>query len=1130
MNPLNIRGHWVASLWILLFTSLVCALPSVEENLSIIQRGAAGDIPVPADYDGDGKADSAFFCPSNATWRIFGSTGTSWTNSWGDPGDIPVPGDYDGDGKADVAIFRPADVTWYILGSNGKSWTTPWGVSGDVPVPADYDGDGKTDPAVFRPADGTWRIYSQEKTSRRSEMRQYGSRRWQTQDGLPHNAVSTVLQTHDGYLWLGTQRGLARFDGARFAVFNPQNTPELKGQIIRSLCQTRDDTLWIGTEDGGLSVLKEGQFSRSPVAQDRSVKTLLESSDGSLWIGTTNGLGCFKNGQSTWFTKTNGLSNNIILALSEDHSGNVWIGANSGLTRYKDKVFERYNDPWGFLTNSVRALFCDHENNLWVGLGGGGLARLNKDGFKVFRAQDGVTDGFITAIFEDSRHELWVGTMGGLFRRTGEKFVPEHNHEGAAYDAVFRLYEDKEGNVWLGTKEGLSQLRFKPFEAYTKQQGLSHNNAMSLCEGSEGTIWTTTWGGGLSGLKNGKVVIYNGANSPVYDLLLSVCPARDGSLWLGGDHNGGLFHFKDGTFIHYGNAEGIVDPAIRVIYEDRQGQLWIGTTGALYLMRDGKFQRFDTADGLAGKIIRAIYEDQQGNLWIGTSDGLTRRSNGMFSTFTIKDGLSANPVLSIYEDRERNLWIGTDGGGLNRFKDGKFTAYTTKQGLFNDSISEILEDDREYLWMSCFSGVFRVKKKDLDDFDRGKIETISCASYGHTDGMSSAQCNGVSKPAGWKGKDGRLWFPTTRGVVVVDPNSIAENDTPPQIVVENMIADKKDLTLSRGANNLIIPPGKGDLEFHYTALSFRVPEKNRFKYKLEGVDSEWVDAGTRRVAYYNNLNPRAYTFRVIGCNNDGSWNQSGATLTFVLRPHFWQTSWFIGLIALTAVGMVAGSVRYITWKKLQGKLLRLEHQHAIEKERTRIAQDMHDDLGARLTEILMLSNAAANSDGAESEITIRARKVAGAAGELVRNLDGIVWAVNPKNDSLESLTLYLCEYVQRFLSSTSIRCQWDISSDLPSADLSSEARHNIFLVFKEALNNAVKHSGASQIQIRLQVEQSNLLLSIEDNGKGFSVGEESESGNGLINMNERLRKIGGQFQLQSKPGAGTRITLRVPLR
>ncbi len=1112
------------------FTSAVSALPSVEENFSAISPVASGEIPVPADYDGDGKADSAFFAGSNATWRIYGSTRTSWTNSWGNAGDLPLPGDYDGDGKADIAVFRPTDVSWHILGSNGKSWTTQWGAPGDVPVPADYDGDGKVDLAVFRPADGTWHIAPREKPSRGNAMRQYSSRRWQTQDGLPHNAVSEALQSRDGYLWLGTPQGLVRFDGAHFVVFSPQNTPALKGKIVRSLCQTSDNTLWIGTEDGGLSFLKDGQFSLAPLAEDKSIKAALESSDGSLWIGTTNGLGHFKNGQSTWFTKTNGLPNNIVLALCEDHSSNVWIGANSGLVRFKDNAFERYNDPWGFLTNSVRALFCDHENNLWIGLGGGGLARLSHGEFKAFKAPEGPADGFITAILEDSRRELWVGTMGGLFRRVGERFVMELNHEGVPYDAVFRLYEDKEGSVWLGTKEGLSQLRFKPFEAYTKQQGLPHNNVTSVCEGDDGTVWTTTWGGGASEFKNGEIISYNRANSPLYDLLLSVCPTRDGSVWFGGDHDGGLFRFKEGTFTHYGNEQGIVDPAVRVIHEDRQGQLWIGTSGALYLMRDGKCHRFTATDGPAGKTIRAIFEDHQDNLWIGTSEGLTRHSNGKFFNFSMKDGLSTNQVLAIYEDREHNLWIGTDGGGLNRFKDGKFTAYTTAHGLFNDSVSEILEDDHGYLWMSCFSGVFRVKKKDLDDFDRGKIQTIGCASYGRTDGMSSAQCNGVSKPAGWKGKDGRLWFPTTRGVVVVDPNSITENNTPPPIVVENIIADKKDWKPSRGSTNVIISPGKGDLEFHYTALSFRVPEMNRFKYKLEGVDSEWVDAGTRRVAYYNNISPHAYTFRVIGCNNDGTWNQTGASISFVLLPHFWQAKWFMGLIALTAAGIVAGSVRYLTWKKVQKQFLRLEQQQAIENERTRIAQDMHDDLGARLTEILLLSNVPATNGSAQNEDTIRARKVAGAAAELVRNLDGIVWAVNPKNDSLESLTLYLCEYVQRFLGPTSILCSWDIAADLPAADLSSEVRHNVFLVFKEALNNIVKHSGASQVQLRLRVEKCYLLLSIEDNGKGFLPEGESESGNGLINMQERMQKIGGNFELQSGLGKGTRIALRAPLK
>ncbi len=406
--------------------------------------------------------------------------------------------------------------------------------------------------------------------------------------------------------------------------------------------------------------------------------------------------------------------------------------------------------------------------------------------------------------------------------------------------------------------------------------------------------------------------------------------------------------------------------------------------------------------------------------------------------------------------------------------------------------------------------------------------------------MSSAQCNGVSKPAGWKGKDGRLWFPTTRGVVVVDPNAIREDDAPPPVVIEGVMADKKVVSEKVGkwvsenvslthslTHPLTLPPGRGELEFHYTALSYRAPEKNRFKYKLEGYDADWVDAATRRVAYYNNIKPGTYTFRVQGCNNDGVWNKTGASVKLSLRPHFWQTKWFLGLLGVMSIGFVAGTARYITWKKVQRKLERFEQQHAIEKERTRIAQDMHDDLGIRLTEILLLGNLAADSNA--DKVNDHVTKMVNVARDVVRGLDAIVWAVNPKNDSLDQLALYTGEYLEKILGMTNIRCRLDVPVELPHQALSADVRHNLFLVIKEAVNNSVKYAEATELKFSLRVSDFILFIVIEDNGKGFSVAENSARGNGLQNMERRLKNIGGRFEISSEPEKGTRIRLEIPL-
>ncbi|MDB6027263.1 MAG: putative two-component system sensor kinase [Verrucomicrobiales bacterium] len=990
---------------------------------------------------------------------------------------------------------------------------------------------------------GTWghinfdnfEFYSNDPTvlvsPRRDGNSRYSSRTWQAGDGLPHNTVWGVVQTHDGYIWAGTPQGLARFDGQRFVVFHPETADGRSAPGIRFLHETKDGTLWIAPESGGLISLRNGNFARELPALVNQVKSLFGMRDGSLWIGTTNGVIHYQNGSATWLTTSNGLAGDVILSIGEDQKGNPWFGTDGGLTCLKNGVAESIREYGGQPIKHIKALVCTKDNSVWFGTSGGGVGHLKEGALHFYTKFDGLADNFVSTISEDHRGTLWIGTMSGLSRRVGERFVTEVNHEGTSYETVFCFTEDHEGSVWIGTKEGLNQLQFKAFESFTKEQKVPHNNIMSVCEDHHGTVWAATWGGGLCGLRDGEVTVQNKSNSPLDDVLLAVHETRDGSLWLGVDFDGGIYRFKDGGFTHFTKEEGLTDPAVRVLYEDRAGNLWIGTRQALCVMKDGKFQRFTTADGLAGPIIRAIFEDREGSLWIGTNDGLTRRRDGKFSNFTTKEGLSNNRVVSFYEDAN-NFWIGTEGGGLNRLPRESnystastlpFTAFTTAQGLFSDSIFEILEDDRGYFWMSCFSGVFRVQKKALEDFDSGKLQTVPCASFGKTDGMSSVQCNGVGKPAGCKGKDGRLWFPTTRGIVVVDPSSIRDNDPPPRLVIEDMVADKKTLTQSLGSGPLIIPAGRGDLEFNYAALSFRAPDRNRFKYKLEGFDTEWIDAKNRRTAYYNNIKPREYTFRVTGCNNDGVWNETEATLSFVILPHFWQSKWFIGLVAIMAVGAVAGTARYVTWKKVRGKLIALEQQHAVERERTRIARDMHDDLGARLTEILMLSNLAKSHPEDKRHID----KISGSANEVVRNLDAMVWAVDPGKDSLENLAFYLQEYAEMFLSATSIRCRLDVPTELPHQPISSDVRHNIFMVVKEALNNAVKYSGATEVSIHLGVVTNRLLIMIEDNGKGFDRQAVSSSTNGLLNMEKRMNAINGEFTLCTKPGQGTRIDIAV---
>jgi signal transduction histidine kinase len=562
----------------------------------------------------------------------------------------------------------------------------------------------------------------------------------------------------------------------------------------------------------------------------------------------------------------------------------------------------------------------------------------------------------------------------------------------------------------------------------------------------------------------------------------------------------------------------------------------------LYLWKDEKLTRYTTGDGLSADAIRTIGEDHEGTLWIGTDRGLTQWKDGKFSAAT-SGGFPTNTILSFYEDHEHTLWIGTSGKGLYRLTDGRCFSYTTGNGLFDDSIHAILEDDTARLWMTCRHGVFRANKSAFTDFDAGTLKTIPCISYGRDDGLVSLECSATAQPSAWKSKDGRLWFATARGLAVTDPRSTLKKNEmpPPPVAIEQMVADKRRFEVagltfasSHSSNStpqtLNLTPRRGDLEFHYTALSFRAPEKNRYKYKLEGIDLDWVDAGTRRIAYYNNTPPGDYTFHVMACNNDGVWNMTGASMKFTLQPHYWQTWWFKAFVIIGGLSFVATSARYATKRRMQFKLERLEQQHAVEKERTRIAQDMHDDLGARLSEILLLSNLSQKAEAKPAEIKTQLGRISDATHDLVDNLDAIVWAVNPKNDSFNRFVFYLYEYVPRYLEATSIRCLFDVPQPLLTTPLSSTIRHDLFLVLKEALNNIVKHAQATEVRLSLRIENGALIMTLADNGQGFPAGNTSLFGNGLNNMRDRVEKVGGSFELHSEAGKGTSIALRIPIR
>ena len=733
---------------------------------------------------------------------------------------------------------------------------------------------------------------------------------WRTEQGLPQNTVPAIAQSSDGYLWLGTELGLVRFDGLHFTVFNKGNTPELRSNKVDAVLAGRGGTLWIGTIGGGLTCLNRGKFSTFTIANGlsgNSVLSLLEDRSGDIWIGTNgNGVDRLHDGRITVYTTKEGLSDNEVFGLAEDRDGSIWMGTNDGLSRFTHGVFHNYGPRNGLLSPNVRCLEVASDGTLWVGTNGGGLSSFRGGRFLSFTVKNGLSSNALASIRQDRRGSLWIGSIGGgLIRMAGGKFTSYSTRNGLPSDDVWSLYEDRSGNLWVGTGGG-GLTRFfdgNVFTAYGSKDGLSNPVTLPVYEDHEGSLWIGTNGGGLNRFHHGRFSALTAKDGLADNLVLTICEDRDNALWIG--TRNGLNRLKNGRITTYRKKDGLPSNVVFASHVDHDGAVWIGTRAGLSRWKNGKFKTYTTVDGLSNNTVQAIYEDRHDNLWIGTGGGgLDLYKNGSFQVFDSRHGLSNDVVLSIHEDSRGALWIGTDGGGLNRLKNNQFTAYTTRDGLLDDAVFQILQDDSGNLWMSSNKGIFRASIWDLNQFAAGKITRVPSVSYGTPDGMNTSECNGGFQPAGWKGHDGRLWFPTMKGIVVIDPHKLGGGTDPLAVIIEQAIINGHEMHVG---DSIDMPPGRGELEFHYSAPDFRSAQRIAFKYKLVGFDQTWIDAGARRIAYYTNIPPGRYRFQVIAGNSAGKWTFPPATLAFRLNPHFYETFLFYALCICALIGLAGAS-------------------------------------------------------------------------------------------------------------------------------------------------------------------------------------------------------------------------------
>lgn len=740
---------------------------------------------------------------------------------------------------------------------------------------------------------------------------------WRAEEGLSMGSVVDVVQTSDGYLWLGGYEELVRFDGVAFTVMARANTAGFPGNNLYALVEGAEGGLWIGTDGGGVSHYRDGRFTTLTSAEgllSDQVAALALGADDSLWIGTFGaGLSRYEDGVFHHYTTQDGLPSGFVTSLAVDLEGRLWVGTKGGLVCLIDGEIQPFSANEQLPDARISTLDVDSQGGLWIGTSGGTLSRFDGGELSVLLVEE-LEGRDVTFVHRDRDGTVWLATHGGgLFRFHAGRLTVHGMDDGLPSDLFWAMAEDSEGSLWLAAEGGgLSRLRDTRFTTFTTLDGLPHDRIWVIERDAEGLLWLGSDGGGLTRFDEGGAALrtFTTGDGLGSDNVTALSSGADGRLWVGTDR--GLFLLQGDRLVPW-LIDGLGPSAvILAVYEDSLGDLWVGTEQHGVLRRSGpRTTSYGIAEGLLHNTVRALAEDGDGALWIGTDGGLSRLHDGALSHYP-----GIDLVRNIYVDTDDTVWVATRGRGLSRLRDGQEITWTMNDGLPTDAMYHLLEDDQRHLWISSNRGIFRLAKDDLEARGPGRLRPLPVAQFGITDGMKTLECTGGSQPAGSRDEAGRLWFPTVQGLVRIDPDSLEPNPLPPPVHIEAVLADGRSMAV-HAEDGIVLPPRTQTLDFRYTALSFVDPGRVQFKVRLEGFDRQWVHVGSRRQVQYTNLDPGEYHFRVIASNDSGLWNDLGAGVRLDLRPAFWQTRLFLlfGLFALALMGwavhrfLVRGQIR-----------------------------------------------------------------------------------------------------------------------------------------------------------------------------------------------------------------------------
>jgi len=977
-------------------------------------------------------------------------------------------------------------------------------------------------------------------------------RTWQSDAGLPDNSVVGIAQTPDGFLWVAAKTGLVRFDGVQFREF-PVMAEGMQAGIIKALATDQRGRLWLAIGRRTVACLESGHpvtvFNLERGRPDTGTGNMVVDGEGSVWVSYlshTVGGEVFRiqDGQVRLFTAEDGLPEAGNCEFTIDAGGQLWFARANQVGVFRDNKFHclypsgvtritaaRSGGIWGFAANQLLK-FSEGHPAVKVGTPPEVLLRASP-----------------TVFHEDRTGRLLIGTSeAGLFSFDGTNFTTV----ATSHQTILSLKEDREGNIWVGTRGGgLNQVRPRVAELMATGSGSSLEAVRSVCQDTDGTLWAVVWQKGAvvrnAGQAWSRLSVADG-----WDVGNAQCVAADpqGGVWIGTEYTG-LYHWRNGAVTEYVcSTNGLASHRVNALLQTASGDFWIGSgffedqQQALQRRKDGQFRTFILPSG-SGPVI-ALTTDATGDCWAVTGGGLLLRVHeDVLSDET--EHIAAGAIRCLLATPDGSVWLGTGGQGLWRLKDGRFSHCQKIHGLHDDYISNMLPDGMGRLWLAGNKGIFSVRLKELDDFAEGRATRVRSVVYRQKDGLPGLQASFDSWPGALRSTDGRLLFAMQTGVAAVYADTIQENPTPPPVVIEGVNVDGKSaasygvigvktdqkpekLELSQGNAHLRIPPGRRQVEFLFTALSLIKPESIEFKYRLHGLDADWVEAGTRRSVTYSQLPPGHYQFEVTACNSDGIWNKTGTSLDLIAEPYWWETAGFQIVAPFCAFSLLGAGVIFWLRRRHRNEIERLEMLQATEKERVRIAADLHDNLGADLTQIGLLSEKVRRHLDNPDEARQQLDKVFAATHELSRQLDAAVWAVGPANDTLESLVQHLCKYVQEVLVLANLRCRLAVPAEMPPMALSSAVRHNVFLAVKEALHNVIKHAGATLVTLRVLLQPGVLVVEIEDDGRGIPEEKRSTGQDGLSNIHTRMAQIGGCCEMLSgDSGKGTLVRLILPL-